>query len=493
MKRRYCAVLVCLVMMLCQATAFSAQAEEPYANYMYDHSGEKKQEPQAYRPQRQIFGSDLHVGNFSAPQDCCVAEDGTIYLADTGNDRVVVLNGDLTPKKVITGFDNGGKRETLSQPTGLFVTGDNRLYIADSGSRRVIVLDEAGGLLQAIGRPSDRSLDKASDYIPTKVAVDKYGRIYVVASGVNQGIVELNKDGSFFSFFGAVTVDTSMAQVLRRMFNFTALENLFDYITTESSIPTEYSNLDIDETGFVFGTVSIIDTSGTIRDNQFIHRLNPKGTDVLRRPAVNPPVGDAAYMKDGEWIVSRLCDIAACCNGMYAVLDSSEGRVFTYSNEGRLMYVFGTIGKELGAFGKPVALDVTADGRYLVVDSKYNSLTVFTPTAYGEIITRAVSAYTTRDYQQAQACWKEALQYTSSSELVYDGVADAYFRTGDYENAMKYYRYSRNHDGYSAARKYYRNEWINTHFGLLLCVLIALVVLAAAGALLKRKRRKKHG
>lgn len=482
-----------LLMVLCIVGSFPVSAGEPYENYIYDNAGEKQAEPQAYYPKLQITGSSLGIGDFSSPEDCCVGPDGKIYLADSGNNRIVVLFEDFTVEKIIEGFENQGTWQTFSSPTGLFVTDKNELYIADSGSRRIIVLDNTGKMLQAIERPADRLLDTASDYIPQKVAVDKYGRIYVVAGGVNQGIVEINSDGSFFGFFGAVTVDTSFAQVLKRAFSFSGLENLLDFITTVASVPTEYSNIDIDSEGFVLGTVSIINTNETIRAEQFIHRLNPKGADVLIRSEVNPPIGDKPYYYDGKWVASQLIDIVSCDNGVYSVLDAKEGRIFTYNNQGQLMYVFGGLGTELGTFGNPTALDITVDNQYLVVDDEYGTVTIFSPTDYGAIVTSAVDAYANRKYDSARENWQKALKYTASSELVYDGVADSYFRMGDYESAMTYYRYAHNHEGYSSARKYYRNEWLNSHFGLLAGVVLTIVALWALWKIIKwQKGRKKY-
>ena len=471
-----------------------ASAEEPYTNYIYDYSGNLQEEPQAYVAEKSITGASLGIGDFSLPSDCCVGPDGRIYLADTGNNRIVILTKEYKLDRIITNFDNKGISETLNKPTGLFVTDDNVLYIADSGSCRVLALDKVDTLVGAFGRPKDPLLDKALDYIPNKVAVDQYGKIYIVAGGVNQGIVELNADGSLFGFFGAVTVESSFVQVLKRMFNSSVLKNLFDYLTTEASIPTEYSNIDIDEKGFVFGTVSIINSDSTIKPEQFIHRLNHKGKDILRRPDINPPIGDKPfYNEKGEFVVSQLCDITTCGDGIYSVLDSKEGRVFTYSDEGRLMYVFGAMGTELGTFGKPVALDITVDHHYLVVDNKYGSITVFKPTDYGKTVTEAVRAYKNRDYTVAREQWMQALNYTASSELVYDGVADSYLRIGNYKDAMKYYKYSHNHDGYSTAQKYYRNEWTSSHFGLLAIIVIGVIVLLIVWRMYKHhKNRRKN-
>ena len=140
------------------------------------------------------------------------------------------------------------------------------------------------------------------------------------------------------------------------------------------------------------------------------------------------------------------------------------------------MYVFGGLGNANGLFGQPTALDVTADGRYLVVDGKYGKITVFKPTEYGKLVTDAVIAYQNRDYEKSAEYWVNALKYTSSSELVYDGVANSYYRRGEYKSAMYYYKLAKNREGYSEAWKHYRNEIVTEYFPLLMATIIILIV-----------------
>lgn len=81
-------------------------------------------------------------GAFKNPQDLCVAQDGTVYLADSGNNRIVLLSSDMTKVvRVITGFENHGVADTFQTPTGVAVANDDTLYIADSLNRRVVVLN----------------------------------------------------------------------------------------------------------------------------------------------------------------------------------------------------------------------------------------------------------------------------------------------------------------------------------------------------------------
>ena len=136
-----------------------ADAELPYTTYNYDYWGYIVYTPAAYVPAGSITGASFQyngqsLGAFKNPQDLCVAQDGTVYLADSGNNRIVLLSSDMTKVvRVITGFENHGVADTFQTPTGVAVASDDTLYIADSLNRRVVVLNPDDTLNRIIEIP----------------------------------------------------------------------------------------------------------------------------------------------------------------------------------------------------------------------------------------------------------------------------------------------------------------------------------------------------
>ena len=63
-------------------------AAVPYQGYIYNSRNEAIHAPQAYLPAAAIDGEALGVGPFKEPRDLAVGA-GMVYLADTGNNRVV--------------------------------------------------------------------------------------------------------------------------------------------------------------------------------------------------------------------------------------------------------------------------------------------------------------------------------------------------------------------------------------------------------------------
>ena len=91
----------------------------------------------------------------------------------------------------------------------LYVTERDRLYIADRDNARLVELTTAGNFVRIIGPPQTDLkgvLPEDFNYRPFKVAVDQGGRIYVLADGIYEGLIEFDVDGNFRGYLGAPLV-----------------------------------------------------------------------------------------------------------------------------------------------------------------------------------------------------------------------------------------------------------------------------------------------
>ena len=466
--------ILCLVLLACLAfgNAFAADSL-PYDCYNYDHWNNILYTPAPYVPDGLVSGATLRfegapVGAFRNPQDLCVSPDGDVYIADTGNNRIVVLAQDLkTVRRIITGFEAEGAAQTFSAPSGVAISEKHRLYIADSLNRRIVVLEPDGTFVKYVQNPQSEVLDEGYVFTPLRVSVDYADRVYVIAQNMFQGIMVFSEEGVFTGFFGTISVKISLWEKFWRK-----LATKEERGKQQLFIPTEFTGIDVDDEGFVYASNK--DTDGL----QAVRRLNPKGEDVIRRGPHANLGGDRVFGSVGNYAgPSQIVDVVYRGHGTYSLLDSRRGRIFTYDHEGNLLYIFGGIGSQAGTFLTPTAIEQLGS-RLLVLDSQQGNLTVFAQTEYGSLINRAVALRFDGDETQAVPLWQEVLRLDEINELANTGIGKAYLSAGDNENAMLYLRRGMNREYYSVAFKRWRNVRLRNNISFILSGVVAAAVLA---------------
>ena len=103
--------------------------------------------------------SDKGVEKISSPETVYVSQEGIIYIGDTGNQRIVVLDKDKTWIRTIM-FDPQQIKEM-----GVFVEGFR--------------------------------------FRPRSIAEGVGKKLYVISAGIYDGIMEFTSDGDFLGFIGA--------------------------------------------------------------------------------------------------------------------------------------------------------------------------------------------------------------------------------------------------------------------------------------------------
>ena len=447
-----------------EGSAVLAGQSVPYETYNYDYYEDVKYTPAAYVPDSTVSGDRIGCGAFASPQDVYVDGEGNVYIADTGNDRIVITDSSFKLITVLESFQNNGQQDALSSPSGVYRSSGGNLYIADSGKNRVVELDSNWNLVRMIENPQSDVLEEGYVFTPLKVAVDYADRIYVIAQNQFEGIMAFNEEGEFVGFTGTINVQITPWEVFWRR-----LSTKEQRARQKLYIPTEFTGIEIDEDGFVYATN--VDSEGS----QSVRRLNPSGNDVIQKSA--DLSGDLLWRAAGVYSgASRIVDVKVREKGIYSILDSARGRIFTYDHEGNLLYIFGGLGSQEGTFNTPVAIEAVGE-KIMVLDSNTNLINLFAPTRYGSLINQAVGLRYDGDETQAVECWGEVLKLDSNFELAYAGIGKSYLAAGQNKEAMECFKIGNNKQYYSIAYKRYRNEILKDNLNFILTALTVIVIL----------------
>src|SRR5690606_9486624 len=125
------------------------------------------------------------AATFNGPVGITVGPNGKIFIADTYNDRIRVLENGVvsTVAGSSRGFADGiGASAQFDTPLGLAMWGE-RLLVADAGNRRIRVVEPDGRVWTLAGNGGSDRVDgfplQASFVRPTAVAVGPDGAIYI--------------------------------------------------------------------------------------------------------------------------------------------------------------------------------------------------------------------------------------------------------------------------------------------------------------------------
>ena len=173
---------VCMGTALLLCTPLQVSAQSNFNSYTYDEWDGSVAAPPSYQPVTALNGLQIGAGAFNTPQDFFMDDRGNLYLADTGNNRIVVMDADLNLKEIMETVRMDGEEIPLSGIEGLYVTEEGVIYAAQTASNRILII-ENGVVINTIGKPVSNLISEDFVFSPTKVGVDMYGRAYVLSRG----------------------------------------------------------------------------------------------------------------------------------------------------------------------------------------------------------------------------------------------------------------------------------------------------------------------
>ncbi|MBQ7278652.1 MAG: YIP1 family protein [Clostridia bacterium] len=437
----FCALLLAFV----AVSPMFSYAETPYKTYTLSGYGDVQETQTAYLAYETLvkFGDEA----MNRPNDVYVTDDNEIYVADTGNARVLVgnLEGELL------GIIGEG---TLKSPRGVFVTEENKhVYVADRDGEAVFEFDRNGKLLNTYGKPTSPLYGDNLSFMPIKVVVNDAGIMFIICESNTNGIVEISptEGGMFLGYFGTNFASASLRTIIYR-----AIMTDAQRAKMVSNIPSTPDNLAIDERGLIY-TVTRGDESKTLK------RLNIAGINLIDKSRnATIPAAVTAGNHDNVYVADQ------------------NGYIYEYNNEGDLLYVFG--GKDDGSQRIGLSTMVTAiqadkQDRLYLLDVDKAQIQVYTPTEFTSLLHEALYLYSKGLYTESKAPLEKVLQMNSMFDYANRAMGRAYFQEENYNMALKYARLAKDYEGYSDAYWEIRNQWLKRNITTMIIVIVLAFVL----------------
>ena len=486
---RLLAALLVLALALPLGCALADDGVSGTYTYNYDYWGGLRESPDAYRVDQVVYSATLGLDKpMSRPKSLYVREND-VYVCDTGNNRVLQLKRDGNDFVLVRVIDtiNGAEPATFNSPSDVSVDPEGNIYIADTNNFRVVKADADLNFIQSFVKPLDSTFDQNLSFLPSKIVTDSVGRVFVLATNVNKGLVKFEPDGTFTGFIGANTVKYDMWEYIWKTFFSTKEQRA----QQASFVPTEYENIYIDKEGFIYATNIVFSEYDLLYDTaKPIRRLNSIGSDILIKNDRYPPIGDLQWVEGSQdYGPSKFKDITVLDNDIYIAFDRTRGRIFGYDPQGIMLWAFGNKGNSEGAFLGAVSIEHMGTD-LLCLDEIENSITIFTPTEYGNLIYQASDQYLKGDYDGSADTWREVLKLNANYNLAFIGIGRALMRQEQYEEAMEYFKMAHDRDNYGRAYRYYRKVWVEKNIGWVVAVVVVLLVVPLVIRQIKRTKEE---
>lgn len=271
-KKKIIGILIIITLIF---TAFPGKAA--YArntedhHYTYDFWGEVLKSIPAFELAYTIDGNAMDIP--VSGMDDVATGGGRIFLIDTQESRLHVFDNTYQyvtsvkllrneEKKIV--LDENGGQVALTNPEGVwFHESENEIYIADTGAERIVVLDGDGYYLKRIITKPDNMVG-VTQFRPSKITVDDTNKIYFTVQSSFEGIVELNQSGTFSRYFGVNKPVVDLWDYFWKKMSSDEQKSKMS-----KTYAPAFNNLTIDGDGFVYATT--VDTAA----REQVFRLNP--------------------------------------------------------------------------------------------------------------------------------------------------------------------------------------------------------------------------
>jgi PKD repeat protein/sugar lactone lactonase YvrE len=317
-----------------------------------------------------ISGSAAHADTIVRgglnPEGVAVDASGDVFIADAGNNRVVVDKPNGSGGYTQSVVDDSG----LSFPEGVAVDASGDVFIADTNDNRVVVdkPNGSGGYTQSV---VDDDLSS-----PGGVAVNAFGDVVIADAGNNRVVVD--KPNGVSGYTQSVVDSTGLAQlqgvaVDRSGDVFIADAGYNRVVVDKPNGSGGYTQSVVDSTGLAYPQGVALDGSGDV----FIADTGNA------RVVVDKPNGSGGYTQSAvdDTGLSYPAAVAVDASGDVLIADTSHSRVVLDKPNGSGGYTQSVVDDSGLSFPAGVAVDVSGD--VFIADSGNNRVVLDKPNGSG--------------------------------------------------------------------------------------------------------------
>lgn len=464
--------------------AYASLGYESYDSYVVIDN-RKVVIPETYTIYKVINSFEVSDGEspfFQNPLDICIDQKGFIYVADTGNNRIVKLNQDGQVENIFKGPDSLPFRS----PEGIFVDPSGDIYVADTGNERIVHIAPDGSFVEEFTAPKSDLLDESVPFSVSKIAVSETGYIYAIRG---ENILIMDAYNRFRGYMGQSKIGFSLVDALLRIF---ASEEQSKFV--QKRLAATFLSIELGSDGMLYAT-------NLDREEGEIKRLNSVGNNTYRKYKTISSESDFSLwnkikkrITEGNYITKSFRfgeinineagapelpifrDICVDQYGNVTVIEETTGRIYQYDKDGNALAVFGGLGERKGTFLQPTAIAVDTQGKIYVLDSLRNNLQIFEPTTFIKLVHSAVNEYNNGNYDNAFHYWQQVLNINENYELAHIGIANVLYKQEKFREAMEMFKLADDREGYSKAFTEYRYEFFRRHFLVVVLVITTLII-----------------
>ncbi len=463
MKRNLLKIVSVIVL---SATLFSITVSAvPDMNFVIE-DGEHIKTPVCYSSTQTVSYLGSHGGNFTDASDIFIDKKDNIYIADTVNDRIIMLDKD---GNYVRDYTNSG---TVAGPKSVYVTDNGDLFISDTENEQIVHVDKNDKEVEKFVKPETELLSNIVDFSIGRISISDQGLIYLIHA---QQFMMIDANNEFKGYVGANKVSFNLKEFFIRTFGSEVQKNK---MVTEQA--AAYNSFDIGDDGLVYAVAN--DSKDQIRI------LNVDGDNIFPTGVY----GERVEEDKSTWSQEPVfVDVCVDKNGTIHALEKHSCRVYTYTSKGDMIVTYGGKGSIMGKFLNPVAVDINSKGEVYVLDSSNGTLHKFTPTSYMESMLEAYKLFEDGKYENSMEKWNEVLDINVNCSLANSAMGNILYKQEKFKSAMEYYENANDKKGYAKAFSKYRHEIFRDYFGWIIAAAVVLITGIYLAVKLMFKKGKK--